>query len=91
MKMSSSVCCDTCFDFIAQQNLQASKLWLKLCDIQSTCIIFGLRIEDNPLLQLLENERFITTTDTPECIVVKVHGRSDADGYFFCGGHCEKQ
>lgn len=83
------LCCDECFELLAKRSSLAATLWLDLCDIQITCSIFGLAIEDNDFLQMLEMLGFITTTDTPRYIVVKVHGKKeDALGSFFCGGQC---
>lgn len=90
MKMSKpGLCCDECFDLIAKRSGQAARLWLDLCEVQNTCTLFGLRMDDNALLQLLEILGFITTTDTIDCIVVRVHGKKeDGLGSFFCGGNC---
>jgi hypothetical protein len=90
MKMSKpGLCCDECFDLLAKRSPRAARLWLDLCEIQNTCALFGLKIHDNELLQLLEILSFITTTDTKEVIVVKVHGKvEDTLGSFFCGGNC---
>jgi len=93
MKMSKpGLCCDDCFTLIAKRSAHAARLWLDLCEIQENCSLFGLKIEDNPMVQLLEHLRFITTTDTPEVMVLKVHGkRTDSLGNFFCGGLCARQ
>lgn len=90
MKMSKpGLCCDECFALIAKRSTPAARWWLDLCHIQETCSIFGLAIPDNQILQLLEQLGFITTTETMNMIVVKVHGREeDALGTFFCGGRC---
>lgn len=90
MKMSNpKLCCDDCFELIAKRNTTAAKWWLDLCSIQDLHSIFGLKILDNEFLQLLEHLRFITTTETQELIVVKVHGKkTDSLGSFFCGGNC---
>lgn len=92
MKMSKpGLCCDQCFELLAKRSTKAARLWIDLCEIQSTCSIFGLRIEDNPLLQLLEVLQFITTTDVMNLIIVKVHGqKEDGLGPFFCGGNCDE-
>lgn len=90
MKMSKpGLCCDECFELIAKRSTNAARLWLDLCHIQDTCALFGLAIQDNPYLQLLEILGFITTTDVMDLIVVKVHGKEvDPLGSFFCGGNC---
>ena len=90
MLMSKSgLCCDGCFRLIAKKNTVSAKLWLDLCEIQAQCNIFGLVMPDNSYLRLLETLRFITTTDTPSFIVVKVHGEQEDElGPFFCGGKC---
>lgn len=83
------LCCDECFDLLAKRSTVAARLWLDLCAIQSSCSIFGLKIDDNPPMQLLEYLGFITTTDMPNLIVVKVRGKEeDGLGSFFCGGKC---
>lgn len=87
----SAKCCDECFDLLARQSPPAAALWIKLCEIQETCRIFALRIDDNPYLTLLEKARFITTSETADTIIVKVHGKIyDPDGSYFCGGCCGK-
>lgn len=90
MKMSKpGLCCDRCFELLAKRSTNAAKLWLDLCEIQSTCQIFALKIEDDAYFQLLETLRFITTTDFYNVMIVKVHGQEyDALGPFFCGGNC---
>ena len=90
MQMSKpGLCCDECFEMLAKRSTAAARMWLDLCDIQSTCSLFALRIDDNDYMQLLEYLGFITTTDVPNLIVVKVHGQeNDALGSFFCGGNC---
>lgn len=90
MKMSKpGLCCDRCFELLAKRSTNAAKLWLDLCEIQSTCEVFGIKLEDNPFFQLLENLEFITTTDLPSMILIKVHGQThDSLGPFFCGGNC---
>lgn len=95
MKMSKpGLCCDQCFQMIAQKSTSSARLWLDLCSIQETCSIFGVRILDqnSASLDALEHMRFITTTDIDELIVVKVHGkREDEQGSFFCGGFCGRE
>lgn len=91
MKMTRrGLCCDDCFEFLAKQDVTAVSLWMELCDIQNTCHIFGLRLEDNPYFQLLEILGFITTTDIEQdMIVVKVHGKEDdKQKTIFCRGEC---
>lgn len=83
------LCCDRCFELLAKRSTNAAKLWLDLCEIQSTCEIFALKVEDDPYFQLLEMLRFITTTDYFNAMIVKVHGQEkDSLGPFFCGGNC---
>ncbi len=83
------LCCDKCFFLIAERNATAAKLWLDLCQVQENCLCFGLKLLDNPYLELLEELRFITTTDTKDMILVKVQGIAfDEAGAFFCGGLC---
>lgn len=83
------LCCDECFDLLAKRSTVAARMWLDLCEIQNTCSIFGLKIDDNPPLQLLEYLGFVTTTDSHNLLVVKVHGKEeDGLGSFFCGGNC---
>lgn len=83
------LCCDECFDLLAKRSVVAARMWLDLCEIQNNCSLFALRIDDSDYLQLLEFLGFITTTDTADLIVVKVHGKEqDYLGSFFCGGNC---
>lgn len=83
------LCCDQCFDLLAKRSVDAASLWLDLCEIQKTCRIFALKVEDSDYFQLLECLGFITTTDTLDLIIFKVHGREeDSLGTFFCGGKC---
>lgn len=93
MKMSNpGLCCDDCFAMLAKRSTRAAKLWLDLCDAQRRYGIFGLVTPDTtPSLLLLEHMGFITTTDTRDLIVVKVHGQEDDQlGAFFCGGKCDE-
>lgn len=90
MKMSSrGLCCDRCFTMIAQESTTAARLWLDLCDIHRESNMFGLRTPDTAALRTLELMRFITTTETPNMIMVKVHGhRWESTGSLYCGGKC---
>jgi len=75
---------------IGKKDTRAARLWLDLCNIHLHSRIFGLLIPDDPSLRLLELMGFITTTETPHMIVVKVNGfHSDEDDSYFCGGSCE--
>jgi hypothetical protein len=90
MKMSKpTFCCDSCFEMIARENAHAAKLWLDMCDLYLHSTLFGI-MEDSPSVRLLETKRFITTTETPNMLLVKVHGyQSDDESAFFCVGDCE--
>lgn len=89
MMSSHGLCCDECFTLIAKRSTSAAKLWLDFCEIQETCLLFGIVMDDTEDIQLLEQLRFITTTDIQDMIVIKVHGRdTDALGPYFCGGSC---
>ncbi|MFI0477762.1 MAG: hypothetical protein ACH349_01365 [Candidatus Rhabdochlamydia sp.] len=86
------LCCDECFNLLAKRSVDAACLWLDLCEIQKSCKVFGLKVEDDPYFQLLECLGFITTTDALSLIIVKVHGREeDGLGAFFCGGKCGRE
>lgn len=93
MKMSKpGLCCDDCFSLIAKRNSAAARIWLYLCEIQETCALFGIEMDDTPEFNILERLGFITTTDLNKHIVIKVHGRHrDSLGNFFCGGHCGRE
>lgn len=83
------LCCDVCFALIAKRSTTAAKLWLDLCEIELCAKVFGLLVPDLPEFQLLEHLGFITTTETSNLIIVKIHGkRKDSLGDFFCGGKC---
>jgi len=92
MKMSKKgICCDRCFALIARDSTDAAKMWLDLCELYLEAPLFGLILPNDilPSVRLLEILRFITTTDTPEMIIVKVHGyKKDDEQPFFCGGRC---
>lgn len=90
MKMSKpGLCCDDCFALIARRSSGAASLWLNLCEIQLGHEIFGLKLPDLPEFQILENLGFVTTTETNDMILMKVHGkRDDLAGTYFCGGKC---
>jgi hypothetical protein len=90
MKMSKpGLCCDDCFALIAKRSPNAAIVWADLCEIQSRCEIFGLKMEDNPTIQLLESLGFLTSTEIPGIILIKIHGQEqDPLGSFFCGGNC---
>lgn len=85
------MCCDDCFALLARRNTSAAKLWMELCEVQVKSEVFGLIMEDNAYLALLESLGFIVTTDMPDVIVVKVQGHhKDNMGSFFCGGNCRE-
>lgn len=92
--MKPGLCCDDCVELIAKRSPTAARLWMDLCEIQTRCKVFALKIEDNPPLALLEFLGFITTTDQKspdgvDMIVIRTHGGSiDPLGIFFCGGSC---
>lgn len=83
------LCCDDCFEIIASQSTNAARWWMDLCKIQASCQCFALKVHDNKEFNLLERLGFITTTDLPEHIVIKVHGLTrEEEGDFFCIGRC---
>ena len=74
---------------IAQKSPRAARLWLDLCEVHMNSGFFGFKMPDNPSLQTLETMRFITTTETSNMILVKVHGHYFDDGdTLFCGDKC---
>lgn len=91
MKMSKpGLCCDSCFGIIAKQDTRAARLWLDLCHLHLQSSIFGLLMTEDPAIRQLELLGFITTTETPQMIIVKVHHfHADEDESYFCGGKCE--
>lgn len=89
MKMTKAVCCHECFERIGLRNVYAAKLWLELCDLKLKNGMFGLRVLDFPELRMLEVLRFITTTESPQHIIVRVNGeKKDQEGIYFCCGAC---
>ena len=90
MKMSKpGLCCDECFSMLAKQDTLAARIWLDLCELHLHSPIFGLLMEDNESLRLLELLGYITTTDTEYVIKVKVHGfHANGDDSYYCGGRC---
>jgi hypothetical protein len=85
----AGLCCDECFSKIARKSTKAAMTWLDLCEIQDTCRLFAIIMTDNKEFQLLEHLGFITTTDSKNMIVCKVHGkRTDVKGSYFCKGNC---
>ena len=92
MKMSRpGVCCNRCFRLIAKQSTTAARLWLDLCEVQMERKLFGLVTSDNAALKTLETMRFITTTETPTMILVKVNGHQFHKGdNLFCGEKCNE-
>lgn len=92
MKNKKVLCCDFCFEKIAKKNSTAASLWLDLCELQDTCYILGVMVPDNHLLHLLETMGFITTTETEDMLLMKVHGKEEEYfGSFFCGGLCGRR
>jgi hypothetical protein len=93
MKMSKpAVCCDSCFEKIANRSTSAARLWLDLCDLEiASQGLFGLKIKDSSVLRILELLGFILTTDSSNVLMVKVNGKkTDAMGTYFCGGKCDE-
>ncbi len=92
MKMSKpGLCCEKCFAKIAKRNTKAARIWLNLCEIQKTSSVFGIYMPDIPEFRVLEKLGFITSTETNEMILIKVHGKKvDSLGLFFCGGNCSE-
>lgn len=87
----SGLCCDECYQLIARRSAFAADLWLNLCEVKSRSEVFGLKLEENAHIQLLENLGYITTTETKELTLFKVHFMSrDPLGTFFCRGNCGK-
>ena len=86
-------CCDDCFEKIARENTTAARMWLELCNIYMNTPMFGLTLNhDNDKTRLLEHLGYITTTETPEMMLVKVHGcREMGDEVFFCIGACNEE
>lgn len=87
------LCCDSCFNMIAEKSIEAAKLWLDMCDLQasSKAAAFGIRDPDIfPWIRQLELMGFVLTTDQKELTLVKVLGeKHDNLGLYFCGGMCE--
>lgn len=83
------ICCHKCFRLIANKSTNAARLWLEICEEVTRCEILSTDVENTPL-RVLEAFGFITTTDTIDNVLIKVHGKSfDEIGVFFCGGKCE--
>ncbi len=92
MKMSKpGLCCDRCFGMIARQDTRAARLWLDLCTVHNPSSVFGLVIKEDHSLRLLETLGFITTTETPLMLIVKVHHfHPDDEDSYFCGEKCNE-
>lgn len=91
MKMNNrALCCDQCLYRISQKSTASARLWLDLCDIYMASPLFGLVMPDNDTLRNLELLGFITTTEKPTMILVKVLGYHEVGNEsFFCGGNCD--
>lgn len=77
--------CSDCFDTIAMKSIAAAWFWHDLCDIQ--------RVHDKPVhvhrnsqarceqyLWLLENLKFLVTTEDKDSLIIKLLGR-EGDKY----------
>lgn len=89
--MSSDIkCCDECVYWIAKKDVSLAKFWMDLCKISSEFgSLFGLTYSHQKELRDLELLGFIRTTDTSQCILIKMQGKKeDCIGTYFCGGKC---
>jgi hypothetical protein len=91
MQMSKpGICCAKCFRLIASKSTNAARLWLDICDLQIKAELLSTDVENTPL-RILETFGFITTTDTIDKVLIKVHGKQYDDlGVYFCGGKCDE-
>ena len=81
------VCCDQCFEIIGNRSRKAARVWLDLCGLRlQRGEVFSLFMQDFPELRVLETLGYITTTDKPFEILVRLHGlKMLEDGVpFFC-------
>lgn len=92
MKMSdNTLCCESCFTKIAKEDTRAARIWLDLCLLSLHSEVFGLMIEEDEALRFLEMNGYITTTENPFMILVKVHGfQREDDIAVICIGNCHE-
>ncbi len=88
MKMSSKyfVCCADCFESIGKRSTSAARLWMDLCALECQYGLVNLKGVDNPCLRTLEHLGFLTTTDRPKHVTIRLKGRmvTEEGQPFFC-------
>jgi hypothetical protein len=85
------ICCSGCFRKIGLKSTACARLWLDLCEIDFGNGLFAIKGIDFPALRFLELWGFLTTTDRPQDIVVKMNGRqADHEDAFYCLGGCDE-
>lgn len=83
----SFVTCAACYDLVHAKSAASADLWLDLCGL---CIVKGeicsVKGEDLPEIRLLENMKYIVTTESPNRITIQIKGlmKTDDGTDFFC-------
>lgn len=85
MKMSDyRICCDKCFEEIANISPSAARIWMNLCAIYQDKDDVLETSNDFPELRTLEKLGYLISTDTAELIQFKMLGMHKDCQIYFC-------
>jgi len=80
--------CEECFDYICSKDPFAAELWISICKYgyrRGNIIEVKLNNSIEKHLKLLEEDGFILTRDTLDCVQLRVNGMYKFLGeYFYC-------
>lgn len=82
-----TMCCEKCFEMIAQTNTVAAKLWMDFCAFAAeNGQPLGILHVDFPELRELENQRFLVSTDVDDSILIRLNGnvQNQSGEQWFC-------
>lgn len=82
-----TMCCERCFQTIAQHDTVAAKIWMDFCFyVAENGQILKLKHVDFPELRSLENFGFLVSTDHEDAILVQLKGnlKTNSGDLWFC-------
>lgn len=84
-------CCDDCFEYLGKKSTKSARFWLDLClmsVLRKTQILS--MYNDFEELKNLENEGFISTTEEPPYVNVRINNYDESLNLFCSNKHLEE-
>lgn len=82
-----TMCCEKCFQAIAQTNTIAAKIWMDFCAFAAeNSQPLKILHPDFPELRELENQGFLVSTDQDDSILIRLNGnvKNQFGDHWFC-------